>query len=309
MRLVRALERHVDAVSVSCGELAERTRSAARPPCSRSRDLASRAAAASAACQRLRRARARRRCSRPSGRRATGSSAAGSCGRSRCSGRCRSRCATPGPTMPTHVLPISCWMSPWFQAKPEVDARPAAARARGVRGLEEEVGIAEIDERRRPVGSVLTMCSACSSDRVGERVGQRHRLRHAVRPDVRVGQRSGRRRHARACAPRRRSVAGLAVDVERRRVVEVDVELSAVGLVGDQALDVRVDLADLVRRARSEIRAAASGCRSASSGRTAACRRPPAKWSPSSTVITKSVLPLLIPCCCEVLEEVLEGLS
>src|SRR5437763_825441 len=26
--------------------------------------------------------------------------------------------ATPGPTKPTHVLPISSWMSPWFQANP-----------------------------------------------------------------------------------------------------------------------------------------------------------------------------------------------
>jgi len=25
---------------------------------------------------------------------------------------------TPGPTNPTHVLPISFWKSPWFQAKP-----------------------------------------------------------------------------------------------------------------------------------------------------------------------------------------------
>ena len=86
------------------------------------------------------RARARPRRSRPSGRTAPGSSAGGSCGRSTW---CESTplFATPGPTKPTHVLPISSWMSPWFQANPGV-THSGDARAR-VRRLEEEVGVPE----------------------------------------------------------------------------------------------------------------------------------------------------------------------
>src|SRR5206468_6678755 len=65
--------------------------------------------------------------------------------------------ATPGPTRPAHVLPISSWMSPWFQAKPgathglppHVGFDPAVKK---MSGLPKSVNVGV------RTGSALTMC-------------------------------------------------------------------------------------------------------------------------------------------------------
>ena len=151
-------------------------------------------------------------------------------------------------------------------------------------------------------GSVLIMCSAFSSTGSAMSV-----MTSSIcgTPPIAVVRIESTVRSPSRCSSERTAEsvrAGLPVDVERGRVVEVDVVVVAPG----EALDLRVDLADLVRRAGGEVRArpvvvdqrVPVGLRDPT---------PPAKWSPSSTVITKSVLPLLIPCCSRFVEERLEG--
>ena len=74
----------------------------------------------------------------------------------------------PGPTKPTQVLPISCWMSPWFQAKPGVTHWSLTPRARA-ESLEEEVRVAEVDEGRRAVRVAVDHVQRLQLDRVGQR--------------------------------------------------------------------------------------------------------------------------------------------
>ena len=104
---------------------------------------------AAAACRAPARARDRRRCSRPSGRRARGSSAAGWCGRSTCSESIPS-CARPRArrTRPTcSRSPAGCRRG----SRRSRTSRTPLSRPSSSTRLEEEVGIAEVDERRRPV--------------------------------------------------------------------------------------------------------------------------------------------------------------
>ena len=145
----------------------------------------------------------------------------GSCDPSRsCESMPRSR--RPGPTRPAQVLPISCWTSPWFQAKLGTDAGGAArtgpACRTTVRGREEEVVVPNRVNVGVRFGSALTMCSACSS--TGSAMLT---VSGTGWPwlDVRVGRLSAWPRRARACGPSGRS-SRVAVDVEGRGVVVVD---------------------------------------------------------------------------------------
>ena len=72
---------------------------------------------------------------------------------------------TPGPTKPTHVLPISSWMSPWFHAKPGTTQVwiGFAAVPHGADVVKKKSGFANIVNVGVRVGSVFTMCSAFSS--------------------------------------------------------------------------------------------------------------------------------------------------
>ena len=70
--------------------------------------------------------------------------------------------------MPTQVFPISCWMSPWFHAKPG-DAQVATPE-HGFDSWKKKSGFPNIVNVGVRFGSALTMCSVCSSDRVGEAV-------------------------------------------------------------------------------------------------------------------------------------------
>ena len=67
----------------------------------------------------------------------------------------------PGPTMPTHVFPISCWMSPWFHAKAELTH--SGTPVHGFDVWKKKSGLPNIVNVGVRFGSALTMCSACSS--------------------------------------------------------------------------------------------------------------------------------------------------
>ena len=69
--------------------------------------------------------------------------------------------ATPGPTIPTHVLPISCWMSPWFQANPGVTH--SAMFVHGFVVWKKKSGFPKSTNVGVLCGSAVIMCSALSS--------------------------------------------------------------------------------------------------------------------------------------------------
>ena len=70
--------------------------------------------------------------------------------------------------MPTHVLPISSWMSPWFHAKPGLTHALHTA-CTGVDVVKKKSGLPNIVNVGVRFGSALTMCSVFSSTGVGER--------------------------------------------------------------------------------------------------------------------------------------------
>ena len=145
-------------------------------------------------------------------------------------------------------------------------------------------------------GSALTMCSVFSSTVSASRC--------AIGTSAPFCVRVGRRAPPTSCSSWRRvgSVRlGLAVDVERRRVVEVDVErrLAAGSSAPRFALTSPIWFAGHGVTAVSD--AVRSACRLSAPGLAGSGEPvPPAKWSPSSTVTTKSVLLLSIPSCLRV---------
>ena len=63
--------------------------------------------------------------------------------------------------MPTHVLPISCWMSPWFQANP--GSTHSATPVHGFDVWKKKSGLPNIVNVGVRFGSALIMCSVFSS--------------------------------------------------------------------------------------------------------------------------------------------------
>src|SRR6185312_4714131 len=71
--------------------------------------------------------------------------------------------AIPGPTIPTHVLPISCWMSPWFHAKPGLTHGLLPHDGPVAPAVKKKSSFPNIVNVGVRFGSVLTMCSVASS--------------------------------------------------------------------------------------------------------------------------------------------------
>src|SRR5438874_218430 len=193
--------------------------------------------------------------------------------------------STPGPTIPSQVLPISSWKSPWFHAKPgltqgfapQLGVNPDAVMKKSALPNSVNVGVR--------CGSAVSMCSAFSSTGSAKAWAT-----CTTCPLLRYG--SGSVRFARLCS-------------SERTLASVRAGLPFTYTVGASSEWTKKSDRPVARR-RSRLTSpiwfdgqAVStlqfACVYASEPSGCGVPTPPAKWSPSSTVNANSVLLLLIP--------------